>query len=37
MNDEYVKKIKYDENFFYFEKFNNLSEDIKSEVYYYNN
>lgn len=31
--DEYVKKIKYDENFFYFEEFNNLSEDIKSEIY----
>ena len=31
--DEYVKKIKYDENFFYFEEFNNLNDDIKNELY----
>ena len=31
--DEYVKNIKWDENFFYFEEFDNLADDIKSEIY----
>ena len=31
--DEYVKKIKWDENFFYFEEFNNLNDDLKSKIY----
>lgn len=31
--DEYVQNIKYDENFFYFEEFNNLNDDIKNELY----
>ncbi len=31
--DEYVQKINYDENFFYFEEFNNLADNIKYEIY----
>lgn len=31
--DEYIKKINYDENFFYFEEFNNLADNIKLEIY----
>ena len=31
--DEYISKIIYDENFFYFEEFNNLSNDIKTQIY----
>ena len=31
--DEYVRNIKYDENFFYFEEYNNLNDKEKSELY----
>ena len=31
--DEYVKNIKYDENFFYFENFDNLEEKEKNDIY----
>ena len=31
--DEYIRKIKYDENFFYFEEYDNIKEDIKNEIY----
>jgi broad specificity phosphatase PhoE len=31
--DEYIRRIKYDENFFYFEEYDNLEKDIKNEIY----
>ena len=31
--DDYVSKIKWDENFFYFEEYNNINDNIKEELY----
>ena len=31
--DEYVKNIKWDENCFYFEEYNNLNDEIKTKIY----
>ena len=31
--DEYTRRLKYDENFFYFEEYNNIKENIKNELY----
>ena len=31
--DEYIRRIKYDENFFYFEEYDNVNEDLKNEIY----
>ena len=31
--DEYTRRLKYDENFFYFEEYDNIKENIKNELY----
>ena len=31
--DEYIRRIKWDENFFYFEEYDNIDEDIKNKIY----
>lgn len=31
--DEYIRRIKWDENFFYFEEYDNIKDDIKYEIY----
>ena len=31
--DKYIKKIKYDENFFFFENFDNIEEKVKNNIY----
>ena len=31
--DEYTRRLKYDENFFYFEEYDNIDDDIKNEIY----
>ena len=31
--DEYTRRLKWDENFFYFEEYDNIDDDIKNEIY----
>ena len=31
--DEYIRRINYDENFFYFEEYDNIKQDLKNEIY----